>query len=57
MSPKQIGNEFENKVFNFLNKKFDKVEWLSKSSGKASLDFKCIKKENYGIKRMGKGEI
>ena len=40
---KLIGKEFEEKAYEFLKPKFDKVEWLSEINSTSTFDFKCIK--------------
>lgn len=39
----QIGDEFEERAYNFLKDRFDKVIWLSKSDRKSHADFQVFK--------------
>ena len=42
MNTVQIGREFEKEVYEFLKKRFDKVNWISREKYLAPVDFECF---------------
>lgn len=42
-SVRQIGKDFEEEVYRFLKKKYDRVYWLSKDRWNCPIDFECYK--------------
>jgi len=43
MNPVEIGREFEQKAFDYLQTQFDEVRWLSKENWHSPYDFLCKK--------------